>query len=124
VVCQKCGLRLPEDVGFCPSCGASVPRGQPAPPPVYQAPPPPQQVRQWPPPPQYAAAGQPNYPGFVCPFCRYQGSPIIQKEVSSGGWILFVVLLLFCLPLCWLPFVIDGCKDETRKCPSCGAKLG
>lgn len=118
--CQWCGTQIADDAGFCPSCGAAVQRGQPVPPPVQQAPP--QQAGQWPNPPQYAAPGQ-AYPGFVCPFCRYQGPPNIQKEMSSGGWILFVVLLLFCLPLCWLPFVIDGCKEEIRKCPSCGAKL-
>ena len=123
MVCQKCGLRLPENVGFCPSCGASVPQGQPAPPPVYQAPPA-QQARQWPAPPQSAASGPAGNFGFMCPFCRYQGPPVIQQQVSSGGWILFVILLLFCLPLCWLPFVMDGCKDEIRKCASCGARLG
>jgi len=26
---------------------------------------------------------------------------------------LFAVLVLFCIPLCWLPFVIDGCQEIT-----------
>lgn len=59
-----------------------------------------------------------------CPLCSHEGMPIIKKTLSSGGWVLFIVLLLFCLPLCWLPFIIDGCKDEVRKCAGCGSKLG
>lgn len=83
--------------------------------------------------PQYAAPAQqfqnqvpasPNPGGFTCPFCHRQGPPIITKKISTSGWILFIVLLLCCFPLCWLPFVMDGCKDEERKCAGCGTKLG
>jgi lipopolysaccharide-induced tumor necrosis factor-alpha factor len=62
--------------------------------------------------------------GFKCPFCGYQGTPIIERKLSTNGWILFVVLLVVFFPLCWLPFVIDGCKENVRKCPSCGSRLG
>jgi lipopolysaccharide-induced tumor necrosis factor-alpha factor len=47
-----------------------------------------------------------------------------KKKLSTGGWVLFVVLLLVCFPICWLPFVIDGCKEEVRKCPACFTRLG
>ncbi len=30
--------------------------------------------------------------------------------LNMGGFILFIVLIFVCLPLCWLPWVIDGCK--------------
>ncbi|MBK9216760.1 MAG: LITAF-like zinc ribbon domain-containing protein [Chloracidobacterium sp.] len=49
---------------------------------------------------------------------------MIEKRVNGSGWVLFVVMLLFCIPLCWLPFVIDGCKDEIRKCSHCGSRIG
>ena len=62
--------------------------------------------------------------GIRCPFCGHEGRPSIKKKLSGSGWVLFCILLLFCLPLCWLPFVIDGCKDEERKCRSCGCKIG
>jgi len=62
--------------------------------------------------------------GIRCPFCNHEGPPTITKGISGGGWVLFIILLLFCIPLCWLPFVMDGCKDETRKCSSCGSKIG
>ena len=59
-----------------------------------------------------------------CPYCHYDGMHHISKKVSLTGWVLFLLLLLFCFPLFWLPFVLSGCKDETRKCGSCGARLG
>ncbi|MGO9642076.1 MAG: LITAF-like zinc ribbon domain-containing protein [Candidatus Acidiferrales bacterium] len=121
--CHRCGTGMADDAGFCPSCGAPVQRSQPAPAPVYQAPPP-QQVRQAPNAVQAVASAPPPYGVFTCPFCRNQAPPIIEKKVSSNGWVIFVLLLLFCLPLCWLPFVIDGCKEDIRRCSSCGAKLG
>jgi hypothetical protein len=47
---------------------------------------------------------------------------MVKKKLSTGGWIFFAALLLVCFPLCWLPFVIDGCKEEEWKCPQCGVK--
>lgn len=36
------------------------------------------------------------------------------KEVFLGlnqnGMILFVILLVICLPVCWIPWLIDDCK--------------
>ena len=32
--------------------------------------------------------------------------------LNTGGFILFIVLLLLCFPLCWLPWVISGCKPQ------------
>ncbi|MDP6958643.1 MAG: hypothetical protein QF645_07490 [Planctomycetota bacterium] len=41
------------------------------------------------------------------------------KEVFIGlnqnGFILFLVLLFFCLPLCWIPFLIDSMKAAEKK---------
>lgn len=61
---------------------------------------------------------------ITCPYCKYNGPPTIEKKVSEAGWVVFVVLLLFCIVLCWIPFVIDGLQKEVRKCPSCGVTLG
>ena len=30
--------------------------------------------------------------------------------LNTGGFVLFIALLFVCLPLCWLPWVITGCK--------------
>ena len=59
---------------------------------------------------------------FKCPFCNYEGVPHVTKQVSATGWLLFVLLLFVCFPLCWLPFVGDGCKEELKRCPACGCR--
>lgn len=62
---------------------------------------------------------------FKCPFCGHEGPPVETKDGLSGaGWAVFIILLLFCLPLCWLPFVVGAFKNDVRKCSSCGSKLG
>jgi lipopolysaccharide-induced tumor necrosis factor-alpha factor len=71
----------------------------------------------------YMPAGASGF-GFRCPFCGFQGPPSMKKKISATGWILFVVLLLMCIPLCWLPFVVDGCKEEERRCLGCGSRVG
>lgn len=43
--------------------------------------------------------------------------------MSSQGWIFFVLLLLLCFPLCWIPFVMSSMKEEKRKCAACGSSL-
>jgi len=58
-------------------------------------------------------------PQFKCPFCQNEAPPVTVKETN---WILFVILLLLCLPLCWLPFVCM--QKEKRKCSACGTTLG
>jgi lipopolysaccharide-induced tumor necrosis factor-alpha factor len=50
--------------------------------------------------------------------------PIVEKKMSETGWIVFVLLVIFCLPLCWIPFVTEGTKEEIRKCANCGSRLG
>jgi hypothetical protein len=32
--------------------------------------------------------------------------------LNQNGLILFIVLLVVCLPLCWIPFLIDSMKGE------------
>ena len=59
-----------------------------------------------------------------CPICGNQGSPSVDKQVSMNGWIVFIVLIIFCIPLCWIPFVVDGLKEQVYRCRKCGAKLG
>lgn len=35
---------------------------------------------------------------------------IVFGGLNKQGVILFIVLLVLCLPLCWLPWVIDSMK--------------
>ena len=32
--------------------------------------------------------------------------------LNQTGLIAFIILLVFCLPLCWIPFLIDSCKGN------------
>ncbi|MBD3265808.1 hypothetical protein GF373_03995 [bacterium] len=59
-----------------------------------------------------------------CPYCQHEGEPIIKKQVAMQGWVVFIVLLIFCFPICWLPFLFDGCYEEVRICTACQCKLG
>jgi hypothetical protein len=58
---------------------------------------------------------------FTCPFCRTEAVPIVRQKISAAGWITFVILLLFCLPLFWIGLLI---KEDYRMCSGCGTKLG
>src|SRR5690349_8564188 len=76
-------------------------------PPIVPPPPQPPPAQTLPPQPQ----PQQGWSGFTCPYCKSSATPFQKKQLSAGGWVLFAVLLFFCIPLCWLPFVIDGCKE-------------
>lgn len=55
-----------------------------------------------------------------CPKCNQEVSTH-TNGLNQTGLILFIVLLLFCLPLCWIPFSVDSCKKHI--CNNCGMPL-
>jgi lipopolysaccharide-induced tumor necrosis factor-alpha factor len=59
---------------------------------------------------------------FACPYCGSTAPPREREEISQAGWIVFVVLILFCIPLCWIPLI--SMKEKIRNCSDCGSKLG
>ncbi|XP_058236752.1 lipopolysaccharide-induced tumor necrosis factor-alpha factor homolog [Hemibagrus wyckioides] len=120
---------------------------QKAPPPVvYQAAPPPVIIEQAPPPVVYQAAPTPVYieqapppvliqttqpvvinspmrstPASVrCLYCQQQVVTMIEPISGLLTWILFGVLLVFCIwPFCLIPFCVTPCRDIKHTCPSC-----
>ena len=32
--------------------------------------------------------------------------------LNKNGFVIFIILLFLCLPLCWIPFVVDSMKSE------------
>jgi hypothetical protein len=56
--------------------------------------------------------------GWACPFCRYAGPAQFAQKISTGGWIVFAVMLLVCFPLFWIGLLM---KDNVPRCPNCGA---
>lgn len=59
---------------------------------------------------------------FRCPYCGSSLPPTTISKVSSAGWALFWILLLFlCFPLFWIGLLI---QDHFSKCSACGMILG
>lgn len=109
--CKRCGefRFLQEDVALLGPA--------PAPPRVPAAPQPVVLVAAAPAP----AWPQPRPRGFLCPYCGAQSPPIVRQQISTAGWVLFVVLLLVCFPLCIVALFV---KEDYRVCSGCGIKLG
>ena len=61
-------------------------------------------------------------PPFQCKACGHVGQAMIASKISTGGWILFAILLLACVttPFCWIPLV--AMKDRHPECPRCRAR--
>jgi len=58
--------------------------------------------------------------GFECPYCGSHRAPIVKTQISSTGWIVFALLLIFTVCLCFIGLFIT---EETRTCRDCGMKL-
>lgn len=56
-----------------------------------------------------------------CPYCDSRAAPRLRSEISTGGWVVFVVLLLFFFPLCWIGLLMT---EQHRTCFDCGARIG
>lgn len=57
---------------------------------------------------------------FHCPYCSTTTPPVEKSNISQGGWILFVVFLVVCFPVCFLGLLI---REKHKYCASCGMKL-
>jgi len=115
-----------------------------APPPPYAqagAPPPAAYppAGQYPPPGQYPPAGAPapvvvvaaqpvhfgRYPvNMTCNNCHAQIQTAVNYQTGLLTWILVAVLFFTTGFCCWIPFLIDACKDAVHTCPSCRAFIG
>ncbi|MFB6317828.1 LITAF-like zinc ribbon domain-containing protein [Saccharicrinis sp. FJH54] len=59
-----------------------------------------------------------------CPYCEYEGAPIVEEKLKVEAWIVFGILFFVCTPLCWIPFVSSGFKEQVVRCPNCGFYMG
>ena len=48
----------------------------------------------------------------------------MDYETGALVWILCIVLFFFTGFCCFIPFLIDACKDAVHKCPSCKHVIG
>jgi hypothetical protein len=146
VNCQNCGHSNSPDCNYCRFCGTkiTVPIGQPqrgtqynyAPPRPYawktdefqtqaearknlEASPAapvqqyyPDQLSYY----QYAAMDG----SYRCPRCGTSYLPVIERRVSSAGWIVFSLLLVFTLIFFWIGLLM---REDVAVCPVCRARL-
>jgi RNA polymerase subunit RPABC4/transcription elongation factor Spt4 len=59
--------------------------------------------------------------GYRCPRCGSQNLPIITRKISTAGWIVFAVLLIFTFFFFWIGLLM---KEDVRVCPACGLRVG
>jgi RNA polymerase subunit RPABC4/transcription elongation factor Spt4 len=122
ITCNNCGRVNDASTRICRHCGTVLERQKTG-----------AQVRDYTPPitnvgdaahaPQfvepYSRPGA-TTGGYRCPNCQSTYPPVAEKRISSEGWIVFIALLVFCLPLFWIGLLM---KEELRVCPVCRARV-
>lgn len=145
MTCQNCGQTNESEQNYCRNCGAPLLQPQPYQQPRAAQPKPygwaspssplhniggetdqPRAVEPLPPAPAMPFApssfayAPPNSLGYRCPRCASTAAPIARKKISDNGWIVFVLMLIFCFPLFWIGLLM---RDEYRVCPTCLLRL-
>ncbi|MBC7900184.1 MAG: LITAF-like zinc ribbon domain-containing protein [Saprospiraceae bacterium] len=64
--------------------------------------------------PQYLAGN------YRCPHCGTQYLPIIERRISTAGWITFSLLLVFTFIFFWIGLLM---KENVSICPVCRTKV-
>mmetsp|Transcript_28727 Transcript_28727/g.42856 ORF Transcript_28727/g.42856 Transcript_28727/m.42856 type:complete len:184 (+) Transcript_28727:62-613(+) len=59
-----------------------------------------------------------------CPYCQHTGLTKTSQQCGECTWISAILLLLFCFPLFWVPFVCPSCYDTEHFCRNCGKVVG
>jgi hypothetical protein len=57
---------------------------------------------------------------FRCPKCNTYLPPLLERKISTAGWVTFAVLLVTVFPLFWIGLLI---RDDVPVCQVCRAKL-
>ena len=91
---------------------------QPLPPPLPNQMPP---LPMMPPPMPLVRQQQHNLAyGYHCPRCATNLMPRMERRISTAGWVVFAVLLVFFFPLFWIGLLI---KDNVRVCSVCNLPI-
>jgi hypothetical protein len=62
-----------------------------------------------------------SYSGqYKCPYCGTNRPPYSTEQISTGGWIVFAVMLLVCFPLFWVGLLM---KETHQTCSQCRIRL-
>jgi len=58
--------------------------------------------------------------GYRCPRCQTNILPVVTKKVSTPGWVIFSILLVFTLIFFWIGLLF---QEEVRTCPVCNLRV-
>ncbi|CAJ1957502.1 unnamed protein product [Cylindrotheca closterium] len=61
---------------------------------------------------------------ITCSNCQQAGRTKVRTAPAWQTWAATGVGFLLFWPLCWLPLVMDSCKQSEHFCTNCGHKLG
>lgn len=141
--CRNCGNINASEAIFCRSCGTKLASGAPAPQRVEQ------NQFDLPAPRPYSwktdefttkneargtmpnldtgtrdvrlAQAQPQFvTAFRCPSCGTHYPPVLERKISTAGWVTFAILLVTVFPLFWIGLLI---REDVPVCQVCQAKL-
>ncbi len=71
---------------------------------------------------QLAYRGPQDFSGnYRCPSCGTNFLPIIERRISTAGWITFALLLVFTLIFFWVGLLM---KEDVPICPICRRQVG
>jgi len=59
-------------------------------------------------------------PNYHCPRCGSSYLPVIERRISTAGWIVFSCLLVFTFIFFWIGLLM---KEDVAICPVCKAKI-
>jgi hypothetical protein len=60
----------------------------------------------------------------ICPNCSQESRTRIRTFPTWQTWVASLVLFLAFWPVCWIPLVVDACKQTDHFCVLCGAHVG
>src|SRR5436190_172286 len=58
---------------------------------------------------------------YHCPRCGSSYLPVIDRRISTAGWVVFSCLLVFTLVFFWIGLLM---KEDVAVCPVCRARVG
>ena len=68
-------------------------------------------------------AQRPNYamdPNYHCPHCGSTYLPIVERRISTAGWVVFSALLVFTVIFFWVGLLM---KEDVGVCPVCRLRI-
>lgn len=57
---------------------------------------------------------------YRCPHCGTSFLPVMERRISTAGWITFGLLLVFTVILFWIGFLL---KEDVAICPVCRGRV-